>query len=248
MARRHPCPQQSRLDETLRLLRWAFRRHGLLRDLLRFADRVNGKVHAPCEFLGGRLAPEFLDKLTAGAGLLVDRFDHVDGHADGARLVGDGAGDALANPPSRVSGEFVTAAPFEFVCALHEADIALLDQIEELHAAIGIFLGNGDDETKVCFGEFGFGLLRFRLAKPNGRKRAPQRVQTNFARFLDVPSFRPARTQLFACPVRAFGAGRICAAFESGNLAFERMQPLGRDAQRINQPPLLGVAEFNRAD
>ncbi len=147
-------------------------RHGLLRDLLCFANRVNGKIHAPCEFLGSWLASEFLDKLPAGAGLLVDRFDHVHGHADGARLIGDGASDALANPPSCVGGEFVTAPPFEFVCALHESDVALLDQIEELHAAIGIFLGNRNDEAKVCLGELGFGLLGFRLAKPNGRERA----------------------------------------------------------------------------
>src|SRR5208282_1081741 len=38
----------------------SFEGHGLLRDLLRFADRVDGKIHAPREFLGSRLPPEFL--------------------------------------------------------------------------------------------------------------------------------------------------------------------------------------------
>ena len=36
------------------------------------------------------------------------------GNADGAGLVGDGAGDGLANPPGGVGGEFVAALVFEF--------------------------------------------------------------------------------------------------------------------------------------
>jgi hypothetical protein len=32
---------------------------------------------------------------------------------------------------------------------LHEADIALLDQVEELQAPVGVFLGDRDDEAQV---------------------------------------------------------------------------------------------------
>ena len=119
-----------------------FERHRLLRDLLRFADRVEGKIHTSCELLGSWFTSEFLHQLPAGASLLVDRLNHVYGNADGAGLIGDGASDPLANPPGRIGGELVSAAPFEFVGALHETDIALLDQIEELHATIRIFFGD----------------------------------------------------------------------------------------------------------
>ncbi len=131
-------------------------RHRLLRDLLSFADRVERKIHTPCEFFGGWFTPEFLHELPAGASLLVDRLDHVHRYADSTRLIGDGASDALSNPPGRVGGELVTAAPLELIRALHEADIALLNQIEELHAAVRVFFGDGDDEAEICLGDLGF--------------------------------------------------------------------------------------------
>jgi hypothetical protein len=51
--------------------------------------------------------------------------------ADRARLVGDRARDRLADPPRGVGGELVAAAVFELVHRLHQADVALLDQVEE---------------------------------------------------------------------------------------------------------------------
>src|SRR5208282_4719765 len=106
---------------------WRLEGHRLLRNLFCFADRVDGKVHALSDFLRSWFAPEFLHQLPAGARLLVDRLNHVHRHADGARLIRDGACDALANPPSRVRRELVAAAPLELVGALHETDIPLLN-------------------------------------------------------------------------------------------------------------------------
>ena len=60
--------------------------------------------------------------------------------ADGPRLVGNGASDRLANPPGGVSRELVSAAIFELVHRLHQTDVAFLDQIEELQAAVGVLL------------------------------------------------------------------------------------------------------------
>src|SRR6185295_14386623 len=57
--------------------------------------------------------------------------------------------DRLADPPGRVGREFVAAAIFELIDRLHQADIALLDQVEELQPAIGVFLGDRDDEPEV---------------------------------------------------------------------------------------------------
>src|SRR6185437_2618871 len=46
-------------------------------------------------------------------------------------------------------GELVAAAVFELIDRLHEADIPLLDEVEELQAAIGVFLGDRDDEAEI---------------------------------------------------------------------------------------------------
>ena len=45
----------------------------------------------------------------------------------------------LADPPRRVGRELVAAAVFELVHRLHQADVAFLDQVEELQAAVGVF-------------------------------------------------------------------------------------------------------------
>ena len=47
---------------------------------------------------------------------LVDGLDHMNGDADGAGLIGDGAGNRLPNPPRRVGGELVALGVVEFFC------------------------------------------------------------------------------------------------------------------------------------
>src|ERR1019366_2264742 len=73
--------------------------------------------------------------LPRDANQLVDDLDHVHREADGARLVGNGSGDGLANPPGGVGGKLVAAAVVELVHSLHQADVALLDQVQELQPA-----------------------------------------------------------------------------------------------------------------
>src|SRR5918994_1713294 len=50
--------------------------------------------------------------------------------------VGDRAGDRLTNPPGRVGRELVAAAIFELIDRLHQADVAFLDEVQELQTAI----------------------------------------------------------------------------------------------------------------
>ena len=83
---------------------------------------------------------------------------------DGARLVGDRAGDRLPDPPGGVGRELVAAAVFELVDRLHQADVAFLDQVEELQAAVGVFLGDGNDEAQVGLHHLLLGLAGFALA------------------------------------------------------------------------------------
>ena len=103
-----------------------------------------------------------------GAHDLVDRLDHVHGDADGARLVGDRAGDRLPDPPRGVGRELVAAAVLELVDRLHQADVAFLDQVQELQAAVGVLLGDGDDEAQVGLHHLLLGLARLALALLHG--------------------------------------------------------------------------------
>src|SRR5690606_23659981 len=118
-------------------------------DLQDLADLVLGHFHALAQLFGRGLAAHFLQHLTGDAVELVDRLDHVHRDADGPRLVGNGASDRLANPPGGVGRELVAATVFELVHRLHQADVAFLDQVEELQAAVGILLGDGNNQAQV---------------------------------------------------------------------------------------------------
>src|SRR5215469_10423107 len=132
--------------------------YGCLSDLARLAHFFDGHVQPLGQLLRSGLAAKLLHELASALGKLIDNLDHVNGHPDGARLVGDGASDGLANPPGGVGGELITAAPVELVGAFHEPEITFLDQIEKLQPMMGVFLGYGDHQSKVGFGQFFLGF------------------------------------------------------------------------------------------
>jgi hypothetical protein len=117
-------------------------RDRLLRDLEHLANLRDRNVHALGDLFRGRFAAELLHQRARGANQLVDRLDHVDRDADRARLIGNRARDGLADPPRRVGRELVAAAVLELVDRLHQTDVAFLDQIEELQAAVRVLLRN----------------------------------------------------------------------------------------------------------
>lgn len=119
-------------------------------------DAVDGHMHFVGDFFWGGFVAEFLEELFLDLHDFVEGFDHVDGDTDGAGLIGDGAGDGLADPPGGVGREFVAAAVFEFFDGFHEAHVTFLDEVEEGEAAVGVFFGDADDEAEVSFDHFGF--------------------------------------------------------------------------------------------
>src|SRR5262245_43465618 len=149
-------------------------RDGLLRDLEDLAHLADRDVHALGDLLRGRLAAELLDQRPRRANQLVDRLDHVDRDADRPRLVGDRAGDRLADPPRRVGRELVAAAVLELVDRLHQADVAFLNQVEELQPAVRVLLRDRDDQAEVRLDELFLRLLGLRLALRDRLERAHQ--------------------------------------------------------------------------
>src|SRR5262249_60885962 len=100
----------------------------------------------PGQLLWRRVAADLVEHLPRRAHDLADGLDHVHGDTDGARLVGGASTDRLADPPGGVGRELVATAILELVDRLHQADVAFLNQVEELQAAVGVFLRNRDDE------------------------------------------------------------------------------------------------------
>src|ERR671912_454996 len=141
-----------------------FERDGLLRDLEHLADLGDRDVHPHGDLLARRLASELLHERARRAYQLVDRLDHVDRDADRARLIGNGARDRLPDPPRRVGRELVATAVLELVDRLHQADVAFLNQVQELQAAVRVLLRDRHDQAQVGFNQLLLRLLGLRLA------------------------------------------------------------------------------------
>jgi hypothetical protein len=117
-------------------------------DVLHFLDRAADQ--AGDVLGGGVLAVVVLGlEVVLGAQHLVQLAHHVHRQAHRARLVHDGALDALADPPGGVGGKAETALGLELVDRAHQADVALLDQVEQHHAAVDVVLGDRDDQAQV---------------------------------------------------------------------------------------------------
>src|SRR5205085_7875418 len=78
-----------------------------------------------------------------------ERVARVHRQADGAARVGDAAGDGLADPPRGVGGELEALAPVELLDRVHQAQVALLDEIEEGQPRRLVLLRDRADEAQV---------------------------------------------------------------------------------------------------
>src|SRR5215212_6171326 len=101
----------------------------------------------------GRIPAELDAQGVLGASHAVDGIDNVRGQADGAGMVGDGTGDALADPPRSVGREAVAHLGVEFLDGPDQARVPLLDQVLEWHATPPVFLGDGDHEPQIRLDE-----------------------------------------------------------------------------------------------
>ena len=113
------------------------------------AHLVGGHLELLGDLLGERLAAEALDELALDVHDLVQLLDHVHGDADRARLVGDRAGDRLADPPGGVRRELEALAVVELLDRADQPERPLLDQVEEREPAAEVALRDRDDEAQV---------------------------------------------------------------------------------------------------
>src|SRR5439155_23009480 len=100
-------------------------------------------------------------ELEAGPGLLEpgQRVAGVDGEADRTAGVGDAPRDGLTDPPRGVGRELEALPPVELLDGVHQAEVALLDQVEEGETRSLVLLGDGDDQPQVRLHERALRLL-----------------------------------------------------------------------------------------
>ena len=68
---------------------------------------------------------------------------------DGPGLVGDRPCDRLTNPPRRIGAELVAPLVLELVDRPHQADIALLNQVQEVQTMVQVPLRDADHEAQI---------------------------------------------------------------------------------------------------
>ncbi len=97
--------------------------------------------------------PEPGDQLLVGANEAPEILDHVYGDADGTPLIRERAADGLADPPGGVGGKLEAASVVKLPHGLQEAEIPLLDEVNEIQALAMVARGDGDHQPQVGFSE-----------------------------------------------------------------------------------------------
>ena len=87
------------------------------------------------------------------------RVARVHREPDGAAGVGDAAGDRLTDPPRGVGGELEALAPVELLDGVHQAEVALLDEVEQRQSGRLVLLGDRHDEAQVRLHERALGVV-----------------------------------------------------------------------------------------
>ena len=141
------------------LAQWFAKRERLGREAKSLGDFVLGHLDLRREF-SQRGLPSIL-QFQAGPGLLQagQCVTGVHWKTNGATCVGDATSDGLANPPRGVGGELETLTPVELFDSVHQAEVPLLDQIQQRQPRRLVLLSDGDHQPKVGLHERTLGLF-----------------------------------------------------------------------------------------
>src|SRR2546426_2117159 len=219
-----------------------------MRDLQDLADFRYRDVHALGDLFRRWLASQFLHQLPRGADQLVDRFDHVDRDTNRTRLISNCTSNRLPNPPRGISRKLISAAVFEFVDRLHQADVAFLNQVEELQASVGVLFGDRDYQAQVGFDELALGVLGVHVALDDLALRALEFQEQHACFGLELFEFSTdgARLLLVLFPL-LFAAGRVGLLLQILNLTVERAHAIHRAVHTVDQALAFVVGEAQLA-
>ena len=112
--------------------------------------RSSVKPESVGDLLDRRVAVQLLRELAARALHAPHLLGDVHRQADRAALVGERAGDRLADPPGRVRRKLVAHPVVELLDRADQAEVALLDQVEERHARLRVVARDRHHEPQVA--------------------------------------------------------------------------------------------------
>jgi hypothetical protein len=168
--------------------------------------------NSAAQLLGRRLAAELTREPALRHDDLGDGLGRVIRDPRRPRGGGHGPGDGLADPPGGVDRERVPLPVIELLHRPAQAHSALLDQVEERHAPVGIPLGDADDEPQMRLKQ---PVLSLPTQLSGPQKAVPlvrgQRVGVEGEPALRAPPSRDARAQLGYFPGSASGTLRTSA-------------------------------------
>src|SRR5215471_4183955 len=126
---------------------WRFQAHRFLADLDDLPHFLSSNIHLLSNLFGRWFAPKILQQAAADTNQAVDCLHHVHRDTNRASLIRDSAGNGLADPPGSVRTELVALGIIELLYCSDQANVALLDQIQQAHATANILFCYTDNET-----------------------------------------------------------------------------------------------------
>ena len=136
---------------------------GQLQQLADARDRVAG---GGGDLLVGGLAVQLLGEFAAGALHAAHLVGDVHGESDRASLVDERAHHGLPDPPRCVRREPVAHRPVELLDGADQAEVALLDQVEERHLRLRVVPRDRHHEAEVRLDQLLLGRQVARVLAP----------------------------------------------------------------------------------
>ncbi len=129
---------------------------GALQDAV---DARRVQAHLPGDLVQRRLGAGHAGHLAHHPQDAVLLLAHVARDADGGALAGDGAVEGVLDPPGRVGGQARALGGVEALHGPQQADVALADEVGQVHALLLVLAGEEDDQALVGQHQVLAGLL-----------------------------------------------------------------------------------------
>ena len=121
--------------------------------------RSGGKPALGGDLVERRVAVELLTERPARPGDLAHLVGDVDGQPDRSALLGERAGDRLANPPGCVRRKLEAELVVELLDRADQTQVAFLDQVQQRHTGLRVGARDRHHEPQVGFDQLALGLL-----------------------------------------------------------------------------------------
>src|ERR687897_2620493 len=132
---------------------WLVKTGGVRQRALDVPDLLHRPLEASRNLLVGGLALRLRRELIVDTGHLADLVPHMHRNPDRTTLVRDGTLHGLPYPPGGVGGEPPAPVGVELLHGLHQADVALLDEVLEGQSHPAVLLGHANHEPQVLLDE-----------------------------------------------------------------------------------------------